>query len=226
MGKEISTLTELNQYEIINHKASVRLWLHDIVDEVKILGHVTAENLIAGITLGLDEVYAPMDHDHDEDYAALSHDHSGFYSPVGHDHDAAYAALTHDHDSDYADIAHNHDSDYADIDHSHSIYLQSATASWTGNTTTDGLRNINFSSITPRVILMLGYASGYGGFTGLWFTGCGTGVFNNRVIATTNGIWWITDAFNEAPSSGVLPLYSSYYNYSGYNYKALILGVS
>ncbi len=29
MGKEISTLAELNQYEIINHQADIKLWGHD-----------------------------------------------------------------------------------------------------------------------------------------------------------------------------------------------------
>ena len=182
MGLEISQKTALNQYEIINHKSNVRLWLHDVVDEVIVPGLVTVENLIAGITLGLDQVYSASDHDHDEDYAALSHNHDLAYSAITHDHDedyaalshnhdTAYSALTHDHDEDYAALAHNHDTaysalthdhdeDYADIAHTHSIYLKSAYAAWTGNGT--GAREINLSGesiTTPEFIHLYAWNS-------------------------------------------------------------------
>ena len=58
MGLEISLRTALNQFEIINHQANISLWLHDVVDGVIVPGRVTVESLIAGITLGLDELYA------------------------------------------------------------------------------------------------------------------------------------------------------------------------
>ena len=64
MGLEITQKTELNQYEIINHKSNVRLWLHDVVYGLIVPGLVTAENLIAGITLGLDEEYSEITHNH------------------------------------------------------------------------------------------------------------------------------------------------------------------
>ena len=75
MGKEISTQPELNQYEIINHKSNVRLWLHDVVDGLIVPGLVTAENLIAGVTLGLNDLYSASDHNHDSDYADIAHNH-------------------------------------------------------------------------------------------------------------------------------------------------------
>ena len=118
MGLEITKKTELNQYEIINHKSNVRLWLHDVVDGLIVPGLVTAENLIAAVTLGLDDLYSDSDHNHDADYAALAHNH----------------------DADYADIAHNHDADYTPLNQG----LGAMTASWLGDG--NATRTINLSS--------------------------------------------------------------------------------
>lgn len=128
MGKEISTLAELNQYEAINHKSQIRLWLHDVVDGVVTPGLLTVENLIAGVTLGLDDLYAASDHNHDSDYA-----------DIAHNHDSDYADIAHNHDSDYADIAHNHDGDYVPYNQGMGVM----TASWVGDG--NATRTINLS---------------------------------------------------------------------------------
>ena len=230
MGLEISQKTSLNQYEIINHKTNISLWLHDVVDGIIIPGRVTIENLIAGVTLGLDQVYSASDHDHDSDYAALAHNHDTAYSALTHDHDSdyaalahnhdtAYAALTHNHDSDYADIAHNHDSDYADIAHTHSIYLQSAYAAWTGDGT--GARTINLSgeSITTPEFIHL-YAWNSTNFRLLFWSSA----------ITTGNLFGLNQA-------GILQMYSVWeidgttldittdLNTSGWSYRIIILGL-
>ena len=228
MGKEISTLTELNQYEIINHKASVRLWLHDVVDGAITPGLLTVENLIAGVTLGLDELYAASDHNHDTAYAALAHNHDSDYADIAHNHNTAYAALTHDHDSDYADIAHNHntayatlthdhDEDYADIDHTHSIYLKSAYAFWVGDGT--GAREINLgdeSITTPKLIHLYAWNSTYFQLL-FWYPPMTTGNLlglNQAGILILYLVWSINGPFNITTDL----------NTSGWNYRVSILG--
>ena len=261
MGKEISTsFAELNQYEIINHKSNVRLWLHDVVDGLIVPGLVTAENLIAGVTLGLNELYSASDHKHDDlysvlahnhdsDYADIAHNHDDLYSVLAHNHDSDYADIAHNHDSDYADIAHNHDSDYADIAHNHdsdyadiahnhdsdyadiahnhdATYPRLATVSWSGNTSSATNRDINFTpSITPKVILMLGWSTSSAilGFLGVW-ENMSTSLFHLRPNSNYLYAGIATNIFYEAPSAGKLPLYSQSYNLTGYNYRGIIWG--
>ena len=164
MGKEISTLAELNQYEAINHKSQIRLWLHDVVDGVVTPGLLTVENLIAGVTLGLDDLYAASDHNHDSDYA-----------DIAHNHDSDYADIAHNHDSDYADIAHNHDGDYVPYNQGMGVM----TASWVGNNTTPRTINLNYdvAVTTPLLIICASWqnASTYG--LRLWFSPFSSGFF-------------------------------------------------
>ena len=234
MGKEISTQPELNQYEIINHKSNVRLWLHDVVDGLIVPGLVTAENLIAGVTLGLDQVYSASDHDHDEDYAALAHNHDTAYSAITHDHDADYAALAHNHDTAYSAITHDHDADYAALAHNHDSryynkYLRFAGCNWVGNTTTPTQRTINFiPAIVPDIIIIIAYLTSdtTQGFLGIWWTELIQNIYHFRGHPAYHNAGISTNCFYSAPTAGSFILYDFGYNLSGFNYQALILGKS
>ena len=49
MGLEITNRPELNEYEAFNHADNVKMWLHDIVDGVKIASLLSVSNLIKAI---------------------------------------------------------------------------------------------------------------------------------------------------------------------------------
>ena len=70
MGLEITRKTPLNQYEAINHKSAIKLWLHDVVDDIIVPGLISLETLFVAMTEniseGLDELYAPLEHEHPE----------------------------------------------------------------------------------------------------------------------------------------------------------------
>ena len=70
MGLEITRKTPLNQYEAINHKSAIKLWLHDVVDDIIVPGLISLETLFVAMTenisAGLDELYAPLEHEHPE----------------------------------------------------------------------------------------------------------------------------------------------------------------
>lgn len=70
MGLEITRKDELNQYEAINHKSSIRLWLNDVVDGVIRPGLMTLETLFVAVTelvsAAMAELYAPISHEHPE----------------------------------------------------------------------------------------------------------------------------------------------------------------
>lgn len=51
MGKEISQLAEINQWEAYNHAEQVKLWLHDIVDEEIVPGLLTIDTLFKSIDM-------------------------------------------------------------------------------------------------------------------------------------------------------------------------------
>ena len=211
MGKEISTLPELNQFEAINHKSQIRLWLHDVVDGVVTPGLLTVENLIAGVNLGLDNLYAASDHDHD----------------------SAYSAITHNHDADYADIAHNHDSTYATLTEA-AKHLAYSHAEWAGEVTSAAQRQINLvGDVTyAKFALTLAYdiATENNVFLGLWSTGYG-----DNSVGLRWGTGWTPYYFvnlntfytNSAPdaTAGIFHLYSEHWNYSGLSYRGFVWGV-
>lgn len=232
MGLEISQKTALNQYEIINHKTNISLWLHDVVDGLIVPGRVTIENLIAGVTLGLDELYSASDHDHDEDYAALAHNHDSAYSALTHNHDSDYADIDHNHDSDYAALTHDHDSDYATLTEA-AKHLKFSRAEWAGNATTNTQRTINLTGdVTYTKFLMVmawETATSVLPLLGFWATGYGTAACHFRWgTGGTSYYESIADVFYTAPNStsGAIVLYNPIWNYSGLSYKGFFLGVS
>ena len=196
MGLEITKKTELNQYEIINHKSNVRLWLHDVVDGLIVPGLVTAENLIAGVTLGLDDLYASSDHNHD----------------------AAYAALAHDHDDDYADIAHNHDADYTPLGQG----LGAMTASWLGDG--NATRTINLSSSvgiqTLLFMVLMSWKNSSTYALRLWSNVLATGILygiTNAGCAVDTAQWTFTGGDTSLDIVGNI-------NQSSWYYRLFMLG--
>ena len=231
MGLEISQRTALNQYEIINHKTNINLWLHDVVDGVIIPGRVTIENLIAGVTLGLDDLYSSSDHNHDSDYADIAHNHDSDYAALTHNHDSDYADIAHNHDSDYADIAHNHDTTYATLTEA-AKHLKFSHAEWIGQTTSPTQRTINLSGDVSysKFMVVLGWITSTqeNAFISLWTSGYGKNSVGLRWGAGWTPLYFEnTDTFYSDPggTSGAFSLYSEHWNYSGMSYRAFILGV-
>lgn len=70
MGLEITRKTPLNQYEAVNHKSAIKLWLHDVVDDIIVPGLISLETLFVTITeivsASMAELYAPLEHEHPE----------------------------------------------------------------------------------------------------------------------------------------------------------------
>ena len=217
MGLEISQKTSLNQYEIINHKTNISLWLHDVVDGIIIPGRVTIENLIAGVTLGLDQVYSASDHDHDSDYAALAHNHN-----------TAYAALTHDHDSDYAALAHNHDTAYAALTHNHNYVplsqgLAICYANWLGNGNGDREITLVGSPLihSLRALDLLSWASSPNYTLYQWRVSYALGYL---VTISSSGVSGLQNQFTFTADSNVFGVVSNL-NQSSTAYRLLLTGV-
>ena len=91
MGLEITRKDELNQYEVINHKSSIRLWLHDVLDGLIKPGLITIETLFVAIAENINEsmaeLYAPIDHEHTGEIAWSDvTDKPDTYPPEAHEH--------------------------------------------------------------------------------------------------------------------------------------------
>ena len=197
MGKEISTQPELNQYEIINHKSNVRLWLHDVVDGIITPGLVTAENLIAGITLGLDQVYSASDHDHDSDYA-----------DIAHNHDSTYATLTE---------AAKH------LAYSHAEWIGATTTPIQRTINLSG--DVGYSKFI--IVIGVDSTDNDHIFLSFWSTSYGVNTVGLRWGETWTPYHFINlSTFYAAPDTteGILSLYSDHWNYSGLSYRAFVWG--
>jgi hypothetical protein len=84
------------------------------------------------LTTALDDVYAPLSHNHNDAYSFKTHNHDEIYydkmqidskfsgyAAAGHNHDGVYSFSTHNHDDIYSKQGHNHDDLYAGLIHNH-----------------------------------------------------------------------------------------------------------